>query len=149
MQSKIILKFLKMAKQLIVIKPFYMMEVGDILELNSKGTEYVSSYNEEMDNSADDGADVYGSYSSTFKISAAYAKDLIDRGYLKSADEDPKNTQFVNVFTEIDNLLDKYQDEMDNLDEDFATMPQCLKVEKATVLDNMITVLKHLKNLKK
>lgn len=139
-----------MTKTLVVTKPFYMLEAGDLLELSKDGKEYIASYDEEMGNSMDDGAEVYGSFSSTFKISPAYAQELIEQGYLKNDEPVKKdNSQFVNVFSEIDNLLEKYSDEIENLDEDYATMPQCLKVEKATVLNNMITVLKHLKNLKK
>jgi hypothetical protein len=138
-----------MTKTLVVTKPFYMLEIGDTLDLSSDGTSYESSYNEEMGNSIDDGSDIYGSYSSTFKISKAYADELMQKGYLKADDTDTNKSTFVNVFSEIDNLLDKYKDELDNIDEDYANMPTCMKVEKTTVLDNMITVLNHLKNLKK
>ena len=138
-----------MTKTLIVVKPFYMLEIGDTLELSADGKTYESSYNEEMGNSIDDGNDVFGSYSSTFKISTAYAEELIQQGYLKNDDVESSKGTFVNVFTEIDSLLDKYTDELKNIDEDYANMPQCMKVEKTTVLDNMITVLNHLKNLKK
>lgn len=138
-----------MTKTLIVVKPFYMLEVGDTLELSADGQTYESTYNEEMGNSIDDGNEVFGSYSSTFKISTSYAEDLIKQGYLKNDDIETSKSTFVNVFTEIDNLLNKYQDELRNIDEDYANMPQCMKVEKATVLNNMITVLNHLKNLKK
>ena len=126
-----------------------MLEVGDTLELSADGQTYESTYNEEMGNSIDDGNEVFGSYSSTFKISTSYAEDLIKQGYLKNDDIETSKSTFVNVFTEIDNLLNKYQDELRNIDEDYANMPQCMKVEKVTVLDNMITVLNHLKNLKK
>ena len=114
-----------MTKTLVVTKPFYMLEIGDTLDLSSDGTSYESSYNEEMGNSIDDGSDIYGSYSSTFKISKAYADELMQKGYLKADDTDTNKSTFVNVFSE------------------------CMKVEKTTVLDNMITVLNHLKNLKK
>lgn len=138
-----------MTKTLIVVKPFYMLEIGDTLELSADGQTYESSYNEEMGNSIDDGSEVFGSYSSTFKISTAYASELIDKGYLKNDDVETSKGTFVNVFSEIDTLLSKYNDELKNIDEDYANMPQCMKVEKITVLENMITVLDHLKNLKK
>lgn len=127
-----------------------MLDSGDTMELNEAGDMYVSTYNENMATSADDGNDVYGSYSSTFKISPAYADELIEQGYLVPEQLEKKaNSQFVNVFSEIDTLLDKYNTEFSNLEKDYKDAPQCLKVEKATVLNNMITVLKHLKNLKK
>lgn len=139
-----------MNKTLIVKKPFFTLDSGDTMELNEDGTMYVSTYSEDMTTSADDGNDVYGSYSSALKISAAYADELIEQGYLVPEQLEKKSSsQFVNVFSEIDNLLDKYTNEFGNLEKDYADAPQCLKVEKATVLDNMITVLKHLKNLKK
>ena len=136
-------------RTLVVLKPFYMLEAGDILELNASGKEYVASYDEQMTNGIDDGAEIYGNYSSTFTISAEYADELIRDGYLGTEKEDKKDPKFVNVFNEIDALLGKYTNELDNIDEDYANMPQCMKVEKTTVLNNMITVLNHLKNLKK
>lgn len=140
-----------MNKTLIVKKPFFTLDSGDTMELNENGDMYVSTYNEDMTTSADDGNDVYGSYSTSLKISPAYAEELIEQGYLmpELPEKTKSNSQFVNVFSEIDTLLDKYTDELGNLDKDYKDAPQCLKVEKATVLDNMITVLKHLKNLKK
>lgn len=139
-----------MNKTLIVKKPFFTLDSGDTMELNENGDMYVSTYTEDMTTSADDGNDVYGSYNTTFKISPAYAAELIEQGYLmEEEDKSKSNSQFVNVFSEIDNLLTKYRDEYKNLDKDYKEAPQCLKVEKATVLDNMITVLTHLKNLKK
>lgn len=148
MQSKIFLKYEKMAKTLIVTKPFFTLDAGDMLELTKDGEMYEASYNEEIGNSIDSGADVYGSYSSSFKISPSYAKELMEQGYLKTEDDDNKTT-FVNVFTEIDNLIGKYSGELKNIDNDYKNAPQCLKVEKTTVLNNMLTVLNHLKNLKK
>lgn len=138
-----------MAKTLIVTKPFFTLDAGDTLELTKDGDMYEALYNEEIGNSVDSGADVYGSYSSSFKISQSYAKELMDQGYLKAEANDESKAQFVNVFTEIDNLINKYSNELSNIDKDYKDAPQCLKVEKNTVLSNMITVLNHLKNLKK
>lgn len=136
-------------KTLVVLKPFYMLEAGDILDLSENGKEYIASYDEQMANTIDDGNEIYGNYSSRFAISTAYAKELIDEGYLGVEKKSDKDEKFVNVFSEIDTLLGKYNDELQNIDEDYANMPQCMKVEKATVLENMIKVLGHLKNLKK
>lgn len=63
--------------------------------------------------------------------------------------EEKQNAPFVNVFDEINTLMDTYQDELNKLDADMANMPACLKVEKETVLNNLITVLEHLNSLRK
>ena len=136
-------------KTLVVLKPFYTLEVGDTLDLAENGKEYIAAYDEQMANTIDDGNEIYGNYSSRFTISTAYAKELIDAGYLGVDKKSEDDKKFVNVFSEIDTLLDKYSDELKNIDEDYANMPQCMKVEKTTVLENMIKVLGHLKNLKK
>ena len=42
-----------------------------------------------------------------------------------------------------------FKDELKNVDEDMAHMPQCVKVERITVLNNLLSVLGHLNDLKK
>lgn len=91
--------------------------------------------------------DIKSSYHSQFDISASYADALIKDGYLEEAVD--KKNDFVNVFDEIEKLYNAYADELDNLDEDFVNQPACLKVEKETVLSNMIKLLDHLHSLKK
>lgn len=137
-----------MTNTLIVIKPFYTLNIGDTLELSEDKQTYVASHTETMANSIDDGNDIYGSYTTALTISTSYAKELIEEGFLKCEDSSQKS-KFVNVFTEIDNLLNKYQFELANVDESCKDMPQCVKVEKITVLNNIIKVLNYLKNLKK
>ena len=39
--------------------------------------------------------------------------------------------------------------EQKSIDKDLKDIPACVKVERQTVLQNMITLLKHLKSLKK
>ena len=56
---------------------------------------------------------------------------------------------FVNVFNAIDNMLDTYKSDLKNIDIDMSDAPECLKVEKTTVLRNLIKTLDYLKNLKK
>ena len=72
---------------------------------------------------------------------------LLDNGYVEEVDE---KKRFVNIFDEIDNKLSEYNDELYTLktkaDEN---TPQCLLVEKETVLRNMIKLLEYLKGLKK
>jgi hypothetical protein len=46
-------------------------------------------------------------------------------------------------------MLEEYNEELGNIDDDMADEPACLKVEKETVLRNMIKVLEHLNSLKK
>ena len=76
---------------------------------------------------------------------------LAEDGYLENADEDnnSKQSTFVNIFDEIDNLLSKYKRDLDNINEDTINLPICVKVERETVLNNLCTLLEHLKSLKK
>ena len=138
-----------MSKILKVIKKVYLLEVGDTLELSEDGIEYTNVHNEELNESDEKGSDISARFTSTYSISTDYAKLLIEEGYLAPYDEPETQKGFVNVFDEIDTMLETYNEELDNLDEDFADEPACLKVEKETVLRNMIKVLNHLNSLKK
>lgn len=136
-----------MTKILKVIKPFFVMENGDTFEYNADTDQYESVYNEEHNSSNEDNSTVVSSYNSVYRISKEYAKMLLDNGYVEEVDE--KN-RFVNIFDEIDNKLSEYNNELYILktkaDEN---TPQCLLVEKETVLRNMIKLLEYLKGLKK
>lgn len=136
-----------MTKILKVIKPFFVMENGDTFEYNADTDQYESVYNEEHNSSNEDNSTVVSSYNSVYRISKEYAKMLLDNGYVEEVDE---NKRFVNIFDEIDNKLSEYNNELYTLktkaDEN---TPQCLLVEKETVLRNMIKLLEHLKGLKK
>lgn len=139
-----------MTKILRVIEPFFVMEVGDTFEWNAEDHMYTSSHTEEFHKSDDANAEVSSAYKSNFSISADYAQELINDGYLEPVTEDDKKQKsFVNVFDEIQRLTDKYTDELANLKEDMANMPECLKVERTTVLNNILSVLDHLNGLKK
>ena len=132
-----------MSKTLEVIKPFDILDEGDVFELTADGKYYVCEYNEE--NNAFEGiSDFSSTYSTSYKISVEYAKLLISAGILKATEEE--NAAFVNVFDEIDRLLNEYTKDLNNID---GKMPTVLKVEKTTVLENLIKVLSHLKSLKK
>lgn len=135
-----------MTKILKVIKPFYVLEEGDTLELSKDGSTYTSVYNEEHHEDSDDNSTVTSSYSSVYSISTAYAKTLVENGYLEEVKE---QKDFVNIFDEIDRLLTKYYDDLNNLLYGKNDDPKCMQVEKETVLQNMIKLLEHLKNLKK
>lgn len=137
-----------MTKTLIVTKPFSVMEPGDTLELNADGM-YESVYKEENHGTNDEEGSVYSTYSSSYAISPDYAISLIKKGYLKDAEPKKNNTPFVNVFDEIDDMIEAYSEDLANLDADMASQPKALKVEKETVLTNMLEVLNHLKKLRK
>lgn len=135
-----------MAKTLRVINPFFIVETGDTFVLTEDGEFYTTEHNEEFRKSGDTD-ELNSQFSSTFRISLDYAKQLINERYLEEVDPEPK--KFVNVFDEINSLIVRYQDELNRIDDDFASEPQCLKVEKTTVLTNILSVLNHLKNLRK
>lgn len=136
-----------MTKILKVIKPFFVMENGDTFEYNADTDQYESVYNEEHNSSNEDNSTVVSSYNSVYRISKEYAKMLLDNRYVEEVDE---KKRFVNIFDEIDNKLSEYNNELYTLktkaDEN---TPQCLLVEKETVLRNMIKLLEYLKGLKK
>lgn len=139
-----------MTNTLKVVKPFLGFEVGDVLVYNADTNMYESEYNSEYhENDEDDSASVI--YNSTCKISSDYVQNLVEEGYLvdNSVDTKTQNTKFVNVFDEIDNMLASYNADLANIDADEKDTPECLKVEKRTVLSNLIKALNHLKELKK
>lgn len=136
-----------MTKILKVIKPFFVMENGDTFEYNADTDQYESVYNEEHNSSNEDNSTVVSSYNSVYIISKEYAKMLLDNGYVEEVDD---KKRFVNIFDEINNKLSEYNNELcvlkSKADEN---TPQCLLVEKETVLRNMIKLLEYLKGLKK
>lgn len=141
-----------MSKVLKVIKPFFVLDKDDTLELSQDGTTYSSVYKEQTSQSDDASSNIQSTYTSEYTISVDYAKLLIEEGFL----EEVKRTEpivdkrdFVNVFEEIDMLIEDYTEALNNIDDEMANMPACLKVERKTVLDNLLTVLTHLKSLKK
>lgn len=138
-----------MAKTLRVTDSFLFMEIGDTFEYNNDTQMYVFEHNEEFHKTDDADSEVRSVYNSNFSISEDYAKELIKEGYLEEVVESSKSKNFVNVFDEIDKLYNKYTDELNNIDEDMSTAPECLKVERVTVLNNLVKVLNHLKSLKK
>ena len=136
-----------MAKTLRVINSFFVMEEGDTLEWDESTNMYTADHSEEFHKSDDANSELRSTYQSNFAISEDYARELILDGYLEEVNDGKKS--FTNVFDEINRLIDKYDDELKNLNEDMANMPECLKVERTTVLNNILSVLDHLKELKK
>lgn len=122
-------------KTLKVVKPYFVLEEGDVLNLSEDGKYFVSEYTEDFDHTDDEGT-ITSFYKSTYNISLDYAKRLIKDGYL--VEEKPKK-KFVNVFDEIDTLLSKYKDDLS----------KSKTHEQTTVLANMCKMLDHLKTLKK
>lgn len=135
-----------MSKILQVIEPFCFLSIGDNLHLNENGTEYSITYDEHYGRVDATGEDFNTSFVGKFSISTEYAKELINEGYLSEVLE---KQNFVNIFTEIDSLLQRYTAELNSINEDMKTEPVCVRVEKETVLSNMIKLLTHLKSLKK
>ena len=136
-----------MSNILRVIDPFFITEVGDTFTLSEDGDTYEFQKNEEFHKAGDE-SDINSSYSATFKISTDYAKQLITDGYLEEVSQ-KESKNFINVFDEIDKLIKRYGDQLANIDLDMADQPQCVKVEKTTVLTNILSVLNHLKELRK
>ena len=135
-----------MSNILRVIDPFFITEIGDMFTLAEDGN-YEFQKNEEF-HKAGESNEINSSYTATFKISKDYAQQLVNDGYLEEVNAD-KKANFINVFDEIDNLIKRYDEQLKNIDIDMANEPQCLKVEKTTVLTNILSVLNHLKTLRK
>lgn len=137
-----------MSKELKVIMPFFVMEVGDIMKLSEDGKSYYFDREDKYEN-VNEKDDIRSLYNSHFEISTAYAKDLIEDGYLTELAERSQkpDANFVNVFDEIDKLINKYNNEKKETDE--SDEYPCVKLEKQTVYSNLIKVLTHLKNLRK
>ena len=141
-----------MAKILKVTKPFFVMEIGDTFEYDANTKQYKSVYNIEHNGSDEKNTTVVSTYNSVYTISEEYAKMLIDSGYLEESyinTESEKPTQFVNIFNEIDKLISEYSKDLNDVDNEYKDMPECLKVEKVTVIKNLLKLLTYLKSLKK
>lgn len=136
-----------MAKTLKVIDSFFVADVDDIFELSEDGKMYVCEHTEEYhktDEASSKALD--SSYSSKYCISVEFAKQLIEEGYLEEVKD--KST-FVNIFDEIDALLAKYTLEYNEAELDIKNGANYTKLERRVVLSNLITLLQHLKGLKK
>lgn len=138
-----------MAKTLRVIDPFFVMDLGDTFEYSEETKMYVSKHKEDFYKTDDgDVNEIKSSYNSEFQISPEYAQSLIKDGYLEEVSKAEKST-FVNIFDEIDTLLVRYKSGLETLEKDTVGLPACVKVEKEAVLTNLVTLLEHLKGLKK
>ena len=133
-----------MTKTLNVIKTFMHLVPGDTFELNEDGS-YTAKQHDEFTRT-DDSGDFKSSLTSEFTVSADYMKEMAEEGIV---DMDEPKKPFVNVFDEIDKMLNTYTKDLKNIDSDMDNAPECLKVEKTTVLKNLIKTLNYLKNLRK
>ena len=139
-----------MTKILRVINPFFVVDTGDLFEYSEETGMYASKHKEEFYKTDDESInDIKSSYSSEFQISTEYAQSLVREGYLEEVTDTLDKSTFVNVFDEIDSLLKKYKTGLKTLDKDTMDLPTCVKVERQSVLTNLVTLLEHLKSLKK
>ena len=136
-----------MSKILRVIEPFFVLNVDDTLTLSADGKYYETERNEEFHSNSDD-SDMSSTFKGSFTISTKWAKQLIEDGFLEEVNP-KKSDSFVNVFDEIDEMLERYKSQLANVPMEMAEDPECLRVEKTTVLKNIIKVLEHLKSLRK
>lgn len=137
-----------MSKTLKVITPILTLGIGDILELSEDENMYEFKQEEKFSQDSADGVSSCESiFTASLKLSVDHAKKLVEEGFLE--EESNLQDKFVNVFDEIDALLNEYKKDLNEVDKDKENVPACLRVEKATVLNNLIKVLTHLKNLKK
>lgn len=134
-----------MTKVLKVKDPFLRLDFGDTFELTEDGNSYQSTVQEDFSNTEDNGSEYVTKYQATFTISKDYAEKMIEDGYLEEV-ADKKD--FVNVFAEIDNLLSMYNEQLDENSKNENIHP-AIQREKEAVLTNLVTVLNHLKGLKK
>lgn len=135
-----------MNKILTVAKPYCWMEPGEKFELSSDGKMYTNVHTNEYTATYED-ADMSSKAEISYSISKDFANSLVENGFLKDGD-DVKDS-FKNVFDEIDTMIETYKADLRNLDEDMENEPACMKVEKETVLHNLIKTLSYLKSLKK
>lgn len=136
-----------MGKTLKVIDPFLRLDLGDVFEQNNDG-DYVATVQEDFTNTSDNGNVFTTKYHADFTISKDYAEQMVKDGYLEdtySKNEDEKT--FVNVFDEIDNLINQYEGKRKELKN--SDIHPAVKRESEVVYANMLTVLDYLKSLKK
>lgn len=133
-----------------VKKQFGWMEPGDTFELSDDNL-YECKRTETFSNISEDG-DSIAKTSMSFSVSKDYIEFLEKNGIVSHGSEknteNTKSTKFKNVFDEIDNMLETYNEDLENIEKDMKDSPACMKVEKETVLRNLIKALDYLKSLK-
>ena len=136
-----------MSKVLKVVDPFLRLDLGDTFEQNENG-DYVATVQEDFTNNSDSGAVYTTKYHANFTISKDYAEMMVKDGYLEEvATEEDQCRKFINIFDEINTLIDKYKAELKTTET--ADLHPAVKHESEVVYTNLLTVLEHLKSLKK
>lgn len=135
-----------MTKVLKVVDPFLRLDLGDVFEQNEDG-DYVATVREDFTNNADNGAVYTTKYHADFTISKDYAEQMVKDGYLEEVATNEQNKSFVNIFDEIDTLINKYKNDM--IEAKTADLHPAVKRESEVVYTNLLTILEHLKSLKK
>ena len=133
-----------MTKKIKVISPFYGLAVGDTLTLSDDGKTYV--FEEHKGINSDTG--LQSKFDLIFKISANKVKELVELGTFAYVEE-KKSSSFVNVFDEIDNLLEEFQEEAKKFVNTNEDKPSWLQKEHSNVIESNIDLLMYLKSLKK
>lgn len=132
---------MKNIDKLIVKAPVASLGKGDVLEYDKDTNLYTLAYS--------DTADGVTSYNE-ISLSPAIAQHLIDEDTLEVYTEPEKaNTNFVNIFDELDNLKERFTTCIANLDKDYKNLPDCMKAEAKAVYTNQLSLVEHLQSLKR
>lgn len=136
-----------MTKKIKVISPFYGLEVGDTLTLSDDGKMYLL----EVHKGVNSETGLQSTFDFVFKIGANKAKELVELGTFAYVEEEKekKSSSFVNVFDEIDNLLEEFQEEAKKFVNANEDKPSWLQKEHSNVIESNIDLLMYLKSLKK
>ena len=135
-----------MDKVLKVKKSFLGTDVNDIFEYDKENNTYELNKNHTY-SQVEDGNPYTVKSSYEVSLSADNINDLINKGYLVPVKDDNKKV-YVNIFDKIDELINLYISDLKNIDEDMKNAPACLKIEKQTVLENLVQTLESLKQYK-
>lgn len=147
-----------MTKLLKVTSPIWDLEIGDTFTFDENTKTYTAKDESSYAESGDCGSMTF-THSAQCTISEDMAKSLIEDGFVAefpgtkdntkavSANKDDK--KFVNVFNVMDDLRSTYNNDLTHIDATCADCPECLKVERITVLKNLISLIDYLKTFKK
>ena len=134
-----------MDKVLKVKKSFLGVEVDDTFEYNKDENTYNCDKSNVYSYCGNNDCTIKSNY--LVSISTNEANSFVEKGYLEPIKND-KNTEHVNVFDKIGTMIDAYVADLNNIDEDMKDSPECMKVEKRTVLENLVKTLWSLKQYK-
>lgn len=133
-----------MKDRLKIVNDYFLgVKKGEMLNKTSDGSYEFSRESKTIHNGIQKKTEVRVS------ISAEQAEDLIKKNILEEVDDDSNNNSHVNVFDEIERLIDVHKNELNSLDDKYKDSPLCMKVEAQTVLTNLIKILEYLFSLKR